>query len=69
MYAGFAFSNGSRYAVVDYAEELIVESCPGRGTRGTWRTDSWVYTFEISADMSRTKILMDNPEAKVTIVM
>ncbi|RYP38691.1 hypothetical protein DL768_010762 [Monosporascus sp. mg162] len=69
MYAEFAFANGSRYAVVEYAEESTVERCPDGGTFGTWRGDGWVYTFEISADMSRTKIVMDNPEAKATVLM
>ncbi|KAI0009477.1 hypothetical protein F4779DRAFT_366326 [Xylariaceae sp. FL0662B] len=69
LYAEFGFPNGSRYAVVDYAEESVVESCPGRGTRGVWRAGGWSYSFEVSADMSRTRIVMDNPEAKGTIVM
>ncbi|KAI1076753.1 hypothetical protein F5B20DRAFT_309291 [Whalleya microplaca] len=69
LYAEFGFANGSRYAVVDYAEESIVEVCPGRGTRGVWRADGWSYEFEVSADMKRTRIVMDNPEAKGTIVM
>ncbi|KAJ3530840.1 hypothetical protein NM208_g9140 [Fusarium decemcellulare] len=65
--AEWSFSDGSRYAVVEYAEESTIESCPGRGTRGTWKGDNWVYTFEISSDLSRTRITMDNPEAKGTI--
>ncbi|RYO92365.1 hypothetical protein DL766_000333 [Monosporascus sp. MC13-8B] len=68
-YVEFGFANGSRYAVVDYAEESTIISCPGRGTRGIWRGDSWSYTFEVSNDMTRTKIIMDNPEAKGVIVM
>jgi hypothetical protein len=69
MYAEFVFANGSRYAVVDYAEESIIQSCPGKGTRGTWKADDWAYTFEISADMSQTKITVNNPEAKIVIEM
>ncbi|CAI7675539.1 unnamed protein product [Penicillium discolor] len=65
--AEWSFADGSRYAVVEYAEESTIESCPGRGTRGTWKADDWVYTFEITADLSRTRITMDNPEAKGTI--
>lgn len=65
--AEWSFADGSRYAVVEYAEESTIESCPGQGTRGTWKGDDWVYTFEITADLSRTRITMDNPEAKGTI--
>lgn len=68
-YVEFGFANGSRYAVVDYAEQSTIVSCPGRGTRGVWSGDGWSYTFETSADMSRTRIIMDNPEAKGTVVM
>ncbi|CAJ2503613.1 Uu.00g110070.m01.CDS01 [Anthostomella pinea] len=69
LYAEFASSNGSRYAVVEYAEESTVEWCPDRGTRGVWRGPNWVYTFETNTDMSLTTITMDDPEAKATITM
>ncbi|KAK3296557.1 uncharacterized protein B0H64DRAFT_442862 [Chaetomium fimeti] len=69
VYTEFVFANGSRYAIVDYAEESIIESCPHRGTRGTWKADNWSYMFEISADMSQTKLTVDNPEAHITISM
>ncbi|RYP81368.1 hypothetical protein DL769_002014 [Monosporascus sp. CRB-8-3] len=38
-YVEFGFANGSRYAVVDYAEESTIVSCPGHGTRCIWRGD------------------------------
>ncbi|KAH6627321.1 hypothetical protein F5144DRAFT_621558 [Chaetomium tenue] len=66
VYAEFAFANGSRYAIVDYAEESTIESCRHTGTRGIWKTDDWAYMFEISADMSQTKITVTNPEAEIT---
>ncbi|KAI0867262.1 hypothetical protein GGS24DRAFT_495459 [Hypoxylon argillaceum] len=69
MYAEFAFRDGSRYVRVDYAEDSVIETCPGRGTRGTWRDKDWRYTFEVSSDMSVTKILMDSPEGNATIHM
>jgi hypothetical protein len=65
--AEFSFEDGSRYAVVEYAEESTIVSCPGQGTIGTWKADGWQYTFEISEDLKRTRIIMDNPEAKGTI--
>lgn len=67
VYAEFAFANGSRYTIVDYAEESIVESCPGRGTRGIWRADDWEYRFDVSADMSHARIAWNNPEARGTV--
>lgn len=69
MYAEFVFANGSRYAIVDYAEESIIESCAGLGTRGTWRSDEFSYTFEISADFSSSRVSWENPEARGTVVM
>jgi hypothetical protein len=69
FYLEFAFANGSRHAAVEYAEESIVETCPGRGTRGTWHGDNWSYGFEVSADMSRAEITMNSPEAKGRIMM
>lgn len=69
VHAEFSRANGSRYMIVDYAEDSTVVSCPGRGTMGTWRGDGFVYKFQVSADMSRVKLAIDNPEAKVTILM
>ncbi|CAH0054727.1 unnamed protein product [Clonostachys solani] len=69
VYAEFAFANGSRYAIVDYAEESAVESCPGRGTRGSWKGDGFEYTFTVSSDMSRATVTMDNPEAHASVSM
>lgn len=69
MYAEFVSGNGSRYAVVDYAEESMIESCPGHGTRGTWRGKEFSYIFELSADFSWARISWENPEAKGTVVM
>ncbi|RYP42176.1 hypothetical protein DL768_010384 [Monosporascus sp. mg162] len=67
--ADFLLSDGSRYSIVEYAEESIIESCLGQGTSGTWRGDGWAYTFEVSADMTRAKVVVDNPEAKGTIIL
>ncbi|KAI2601878.1 hypothetical protein GGR54DRAFT_645606 [Hypoxylon sp. NC1633] len=69
FYLEFSFANGSRYAVVEYAEESIIERCPGHGTRGTWRGQGRAYMFEISEDMSQAKVIMDSPEAKGTITL
>ncbi|TGJ78104.1 hypothetical protein E0Z10_g10658 [Xylaria hypoxylon] len=69
FYLEIAFANGSRHAAVEYAEESIVQSCPGQGTRGIWRGDNWSFGFEISADMSRAEITMDSPIEKGHIVM
>ena len=68
-YAELAFADGSRYAVVDYAEEATVVSCPGRGTYGTWRGPDFVYTFEVVANMSLVKVVLDNPEMSATFIM
>jgi hypothetical protein len=68
-YAEFAFANGTRYAAVDYAEEATIESCPGLGTRGIWKGKGFIYTFEVSADLSKVKIVLDNDEAHVDIAM
>jgi hypothetical protein len=69
LYLEFAFANGSRHAAVEYAEESIVETCPGRGTRGTWHGNNWSYGFEVSADMSSAEIIMNSPEEKGRIKM
>ncbi|KAK4222300.1 hypothetical protein QBC38DRAFT_519471 [Podospora fimiseda] len=65
MYAEFTFANKSRYAIVDYAEESEVITCPGIGTRGTWRNDKqFEYFFEVSEDFKYVKIGINNPEVK-----
>ncbi|KAI0490972.1 hypothetical protein F4859DRAFT_29950 [Xylaria cf. heliscus] len=69
FYLEFAYANGSRHAAVEYAEESIVESCPGKGTRGMWRGDDWSFGFEVSADMSQAEITMNSAEEKGRIVM
>ncbi|GAW22506.1 hypothetical protein ANO14919_120430 [Xylariales sp. No.14919] len=69
FYLEFSYANGSRHAAVEYAEESIVESCPGKATRGTWRGDDWSFEFGVSADMSRAEITMDSPEEKGIITM
>lgn len=72
-YAEFVFSDGGRYAVVDYAEESTIISCPDRGpgqpggTRGVWKGDGFIYSFNISADMSEATIAMDSVEADAKI--
>lgn len=70
-YAEFAFSDDSRYAVVDYAEESIIVSCPGPqgGTHGMWRGDGFVYSFTVSGDMSTATITMDSDEANLNITL
>ncbi|KAK6065744.1 hypothetical protein SCUP234_12419 [Seiridium cupressi] len=66
-YAEFALKNGSRYAVVDYAEEATLEECQGLGSRGVWKGKNHLYEFVVSEDMSRTSIIMNTPEAKVRV--
>lgn len=68
-YAEFALKDGTRYAIVYYAEEATLQSCPGIGTRGVWKGDDFLYEFFVSEDMSHTSILMDTPEAKTKIEM
>ncbi|KAI0139856.1 hypothetical protein GGR57DRAFT_488416 [Xylariaceae sp. FL1272] len=69
MYAEFVLSDGSRYLIVDYAEDSVIEWCPDTGTRGVWRGEDWVYTFQIAPDMSVAHITMENPEAKAKVSM
>lgn len=69
VHAEFSRENGSRYSIIDYAEDSTVISCPGRWTRGIWRGKEFEYTFEVAADLSRVKVSIDNPEAKLTINM
>ena len=68
-YMEFALANGSRYAVVDYAEESTIISCLGRGTRGTWSGKEFLYEFQVAEDMSSVRLRIDTPEAKGMIVM
>ncbi|KAI0479859.1 hypothetical protein F4859DRAFT_529979 [Xylaria cf. heliscus] len=68
-YAEVVFEDGRRYSVLDYAEESVIESCPGRGTRGVWRGDGFEYSFEFSADMSKSRITFKNPEASGVVAM
>lgn len=69
FYFEYAFPNGTRHAVVHYAESSTIETCAGRGTRGVWRGHDWTYSFEVSDDMSQARISMDGPEEKVAISM
>lgn len=69
VHAEFSRPNGTRYSIIDYAEESTIISCPGHGTRGTWRGDGFEYTFQVSSEMSRVEIQFQNPEANLTITM
>ncbi|KAI9771198.1 MAG: hypothetical protein M1839_002857 [Geoglossum umbratile] len=66
--AEFTYANRTRYGQVDYASDSIVEQCP-EGTRGTWKTDEYSYSFEISKDMSRARIGIDTPDLKGNILI
>ncbi|GAW16229.1 hypothetical protein ANO14919_056520 [Xylariales sp. No.14919] len=68
-YVEFVFDDGSRYAVVDYAEEAILTTCPGTGTRGVWRGPGFVYTFDVAEDMSTAQWAMESSEMNATVVM
>ncbi|KAI8946240.1 hypothetical protein F4801DRAFT_593514 [Xylaria longipes] len=65
----FVFDDGSRYAVVDYAEEATVTTCPGRGTHGVWKGPGFVYTFDVAEDMSGARWTMESSEVNATVVM
>ncbi|KAI6084055.1 hypothetical protein F4821DRAFT_243687 [Hypoxylon rubiginosum] len=69
FYLEFSFPNGSRYSIVDYAEESIIDICTGRGTRGTWTGAGRTYTFEVSDSMSNAKVTMNSPEVSGTITL
>ncbi|KAM7212884.1 hypothetical protein V8F06_011734 [Rhypophila decipiens] len=72
MYFEYAFANGSRYAIVDYAEESVITSCPddiGRRTKGIWRSAEFEYTFDISGDMSEAILTWENPESSGRVAM
>lgn len=68
-YVEMTFDDGTSYAVVDYAEEAIITTCPGVGTYGVWRGPGFVYTFEASEDMSKARWTMESLEANVTVDM
>ncbi|KAM7200668.1 hypothetical protein V8F20_005170 [Naviculisporaceae sp. PSN 640] len=57
-----------RYAVVDYAESSLVEEC-GLVTRGVWKGGDFVYQFEISHDLRYARVMMQNPEVNVTVIL
>ncbi|KAM7184234.1 hypothetical protein V8F33_013097 [Rhypophila sp. PSN 637] len=66
----------TRYAVVDYAEDSVVEECTReeegamtKFTKGTWTGRDFVYTFEISHDLGYAKVTMQNPEVDVSVVL
>lgn len=66
--AELAYANGTRFGRVDYATDSIVESCL-EGTRGSWKSADFSYTFEISRDMKRSRIGMDTPDLKGNVFM
>ncbi|KAG6353648.1 hypothetical protein INS49_005356 [Diaporthe citri] len=66
--AEFAYPNGTRFVRVDYPTDSIVESCPGH-TRGTWKTEDYSYTFEVSKDMSTARITFDTDDLKGTALI
>ncbi|GAP83761.2 putative transferrin receptor protein 1 [Rosellinia necatrix] len=69
-YVELAPGDGPRYAVVDYAEEAAVTTCPGGGgTRGVWRGPGFAYTFYVAEDMSRARWTMESAEANATVEM
>ncbi|KAM7219562.1 hypothetical protein V8F06_005117 [Rhypophila decipiens] len=66
----------TRYAVVDYAEDSVVEECTReedgaitKFTKGTWTGRDFVYTFDISHDLGYAKVTMHNPEVHVSVVL
>ncbi|KAF7540710.1 hypothetical protein G7054_g1183 [Neopestalotiopsis clavispora] len=63
------FEDGSRYAVVDYAEEATVTTCPGTGTHGVWRGPGFLYTFDVSEDMSRALWTLESSDVNATVEM
>lgn len=70
FYLEFAFANGSRHAAVEYAEESVVETCPGAGgTRGVWRGPGWEFAFEVAEDMKTAAIFMDSPQENGKVVL
>ncbi|KAJ2970033.1 hypothetical protein NUW58_g9819 [Xylaria curta] len=69
VHAEFVFDDGSRYAVVDYAEEATVTTCPGVGTHGVWRGPGFVYSFDVTEDMSRARWTMESSEVNASVVM
>ncbi|KAI1424629.1 hypothetical protein F5Y12DRAFT_431297 [Xylaria sp. FL1777] len=69
VHVEFVFGDGSRYAVVDYAEEATVTTCQSRGTRGVWKGPGFVYTFEITEEMSRARWTMESADVNATVEM
>lgn len=63
-----AFVNGTRFAQVDYPSDSILEECEW-GTRGTWKSKDYGYTFEISRDMSKARVGMDTPLTTGTVTI
>jgi hypothetical protein len=60
--------NGSRFAQVDYANDNTIEECDW-GTRGTWRSDEFSYTYEITKDMQRARVGMQTPQVTGVVSM
>jgi hypothetical protein len=54
-----AFSNGTRFAQVDYASISVIEEWEW-GTRGTWKSDSFSYAFEVTRDMTQMIVALDS---------
>ncbi|KAI1174423.1 hypothetical protein F4777DRAFT_579978 [Nemania sp. FL0916] len=63
-----AFANASRFALVDYATENVIEECEW-GTRGVWKGEGFSYMFEISADMQRARVGMQTPQVQGVVFM
>ncbi|KAK2624908.1 hypothetical protein QTJ16_006101 [Diplocarpon rosae] len=68
---GFA----ERFVQVDYPGQSTITHCPGRGTTGVWRDDSrssgsgYSYSWEVSSDMSRARVIWDTPRTKGTLTL
>lgn len=69
MYIEIAFADGERFVQIDYPTESTIESCPGIGTRGTWKGDGYYYSWTVSPNMDFASIAWDTPKTKGSVTL
>jgi hypothetical protein len=62
------WSNGTRYSLVDYASDSVIEERDGNVT-GTWLKPGHAYKFRISREMDQAEVWLDTPVIKGSILL
>ena len=62
------FSNGSSWIEVSWVEDNTISMCKN-ATMGLWSKPGYRYSFDISADLKHTTIVLDSPTLKGTYTL